>query len=139
MGSQEYLSASEEETLAWAQGFSKQFKAGDTVALFGDLGAGKTVLCRGFAQGLGYAENVHSPTYGLVHEYPSTPPIFHMDLYRLDLTSDWEEIGLDHYFHLDGIVLVEWPERLPSDFQFRYKIEISMSGKNGRRILVRGE
>lgn len=123
--------------MGWAVGFSKGLKAGDTVALSGNLGAGKTVVCRGLAIGLGFAGDVHSPSYALVHEYAGGRlPLFHMDLYRLKEGADWEEIGLDHYFQQGGVCLVEWPERLPPGQAFTYRIEIGAEGEGVRRIRV---
>ena len=117
MTAAEFLSGSEEETLAWAEAFATTLRPGDTVALSGDLGAGKTVVSRGLARGLGFAGPVHSPSYALVHEYPGARlPLFHMDLYRLAPGADWEEIGLDHYFSPEGVCLVEWPERASGIF-----------------------
>lgn len=129
------LTASEAGTLEWARGFSERLKPGDTVALSGNLGAGKTVVCRGIALGLGYAGIVHSPSYALVHEYPGARlPLFHMDLYRLKEGADWEEIGLDHYFQQGGVCLVEWPERLPAGQAFSYRIDLAPEGADRRRI-----
>ncbi len=136
MGIEELVSGSEEQTLGWAMGFASRLKPGDTVALRGDLGAGKTVVSRGIARGLGYAGDVHSPSYALVHEYPGPIPLFHMDLYRLKAGADWEEIGLDHYFQQGGICLVEWPERLPVGQRFTYRIDLVAEGEEIRRIRV---
>lgn len=135
-GPEEFLSASEEETLAWAEGFAQRLKAGDVVALSGDLGAGKTVVARGVARGLGFTGDVHSPSYALVHEYPGEPSLFHMDLYRLAPGADWQEIGLDHYFEGNGVCLVEWPERLPPEYRFAYRVELRVEGETERRIRV---
>lgn len=131
---EEVASASEADTLRWAVAFAKRLKPGDTVALSGNLGAGKTVVCRGLARGLGFEGDVHSPSYALVHEYPCSLPLFHMDLYRLTAGADWEEIGLDHYIQQGGICLVEWPERLPVEIEFTYRIEILTEGEELRRI-----
>lgn len=136
---EEFLSRSEAETVAWALEFSKRLKAGDALALSGDLGAGKTVLARGLARGLGYAGDAHSPSYALVHEYTGGRlPVFHMDLYRLAPGADWEEIGFDHYFQSGGVCLVEWPERLPAGMDFSYRIELLYEGDTSRRIVVTG-
>jgi|TARA_B110000483_G_scaffold25864_1_gene30815 tRNA threonylcarbamoyladenosine biosynthesis protein TsaE len=108
----DFISSSEEESLAWAEEFSKLIGPGDCVFLLGNLGAGKTVLSRGISKGLGYQGSVHSPTYSLVHEYENDPLIYHIDLYRLPEGADFEEIGLDYYRFNEGISLIEWPERL---------------------------
>jgi tRNA threonylcarbamoyladenosine biosynthesis protein TsaE len=134
---EEFVSGSEAETLEWAIGFSSRLRAGDTVALSGNLGAGKTVVSRGLSLGLGFKGDVHSPSYALVHEYTGARlPLFHMDLYRLKEGADWEEIGLDHYFQQGGVCLVEWPERLPEGQAFAYRIAIGSEGGDTRRIRV---
>ncbi len=136
LGIEEIISNSEAETLEWAITFSRQLVPGDTVGLVGNLGAGKTVICRGIATALGFTGNVHSPSYALVHEYPCNIPIFHMDLYRLSQQSDWEEIGLDHYIESQGICLIEWPERLPGFIQLTYRIEIAAVDETRRKIRI---
>lgn len=137
MDTEEFVSDSEERTLEWAAAFSERLTAGQAVALSGNLGAGKTVVSRGIARGLGFGGSVHSPSYALVHEYPGARlPLFHMDLYRLKDGADWEEIGLDHYFQQGGVCLVEWPERLPAEQGFAYRIDIRSEGEATRRIRV---
>lgn len=110
-----HLSRSEADTLALAARFAATLQPGDVVALRGPLGAGKTLFSRGVARALNYDGPVSSPSYALVHEYDGRIPVYHMDLYRLAPGSDWEEIGLGHYFDGAGVCLVEWPERLPPD------------------------
>jgi tRNA threonylcarbamoyladenosine biosynthesis protein TsaE len=137
MGMEEIRTHSEEATVAWARAFASRLKAGDVVALSGDLGAGKTAVCRGIAQGFGFAGDVHSPSYALVHEYAGGRlPLFHMDLYRLAPGSDWEEIGLDHYFRQGGVCLVEWAERLPAEAGFTWRLDLGAEGETDRIIRV---
>lgn len=90
-------------------------KAGDVLCLGGDLGAGKTTLAQALAKGIGIDQNerVNSPSFALLHEYPGTITIYHMDFYRLRSGDDVVELGLEEYFYADGIVLVEWFERAP--------------------------
>jgi tRNA threonylcarbamoyl adenosine modification protein YjeE len=85
---------------------------GDAVALWGDLGAGKTTLARAILRALGVREDVPSPTFTLVQSYETCPKIAHYDLYRLKSGREMEELGLDDAL-LEGAVLVEWPERAP--------------------------
>jgi tRNA threonylcarbamoyladenosine biosynthesis protein TsaE len=90
-------------------------RAGDVVALFGALGAGKTTLCRGVLRGLGFAGDVASPTFPIVQAYapPDTRlPLWHVDLYRIERAGEIEEIGLDEALETAAL-LIEWPERLP--------------------------
>lgn len=87
-----------------------QLRAGDLVTLTGPLGAGKTVLAKAIIASLGFAGDVSSPTFAIIHEYDEPGmrlPVVHADLYRLDDPQELEELGL--FDHDDGVVLVEWP------------------------------
>jgi tRNA threonylcarbamoyl adenosine modification protein YjeE len=85
---------------------------GDAVALWGDLGAGKTTLARAILQALGVKEDVPSPTFTIVQNYPTNPAIAHYDLYRLKSAREMAELGFEDALD-QGAVLVEWPERAP--------------------------
>jgi tRNA threonylcarbamoyladenosine biosynthesis protein TsaE len=90
-------------------------RAGDVVALFGALGAGKTTLCRGVLRGLGHRGDVASPTFPIVQAYapPDTRlPLWHVDLYRIERPGELVELGLDEALEAAAL-LIEWPERLP--------------------------
>ena len=86
-------------------------EAGDVLLLEGDLGAGKTVLAQGVAQGLGIQDPVTSPTFTLIHEYEGRLPLYHVDLYRLADAADAANIGLEEYVYGDGVTIIEWPDR----------------------------
>lgn len=89
-------------------------RAGDVIALFGDLGAGKTSLARGILAALGLPGEAPSPTFAIVQPYAPPEvslPVAHVDLYRIDAPEDAEELGLDELLE-DGALIVEWPERL---------------------------
>jgi tRNA threonylcarbamoyladenosine biosynthesis protein TsaE len=88
-----------------------QLRAGDAVALFGTLGAGKTTLARGVLRGLGFAGDVASPTFPIVQVYETQPPLWHVDLYRIEQPEELAELGLDDA-RFDAALLIEWPERL---------------------------
>jgi tRNA threonylcarbamoyladenosine biosynthesis protein TsaE len=126
---------SESQTEAFAFSFAKSLKPGDVVALEGDLGAGKTAVCRGICKGLGFSGAVNSPSYSIVHEYPNEPPIYHLDLYRIKKPSDLYDIGIEMFTFSKGITLIEWPQ-MAEDFPLNitHKIEIKIIGENSREI-----
>lgn len=125
------------EALAdFAARVARQARVGDIVALSGELGAGKSCFARGFLRGLGYAGDVPSPTFTLVQPYDTLPPVWHVDLYRLDSPDEAAALGLDDAYD-DQVTLIEWPERLghllPPD---ALKIRIDGSGDATRRLTV---
>jgi len=86
-------------------------RPGDVIALSGPLGVGKTALARGFIEALGHAGDVPSPSFAIVQPYEDLdPPVWHVDLYRIERPSEAGELGLDSA--ADAVLLVEWPERL---------------------------
>jgi len=93
-------------------GIAAGLKPGDAVALWGDLGSGKTTLARAILRALDVREDVPSPTFTLVQAYDTNPPVAHYDLYRLKNSREIAELGFDDAL-ADGAVLVEWPERAP--------------------------
>ena len=105
---------SADETHALGKAMGKWIEAGTVVALTGDLGTGKTVLVQGMARGLEVSEAyyVTSPTYTLINEYPGRSRLFHMDLYRISEPGDVEDIGLFDILAGDGVIAIEWAERL---------------------------
>jgi tRNA threonylcarbamoyladenosine biosynthesis protein TsaE len=95
--------------------FAARLRAGDVVALDGDLGAGKTHFCKGLVAGLGSNEEVTSPTFALVQEYQGGAwPVFHFDWYRLEDAAELQGIGWDDYLDEEGVILVEWSEKFPA-------------------------
>lgn len=102
---------SEEATGRLAETIAGLARVGDVIALYGDLGAGKTTFARRFIQARGGTSEVPSPTFTLVQIYDLAPlPIYHFDLYRLESAAELEELGMEEAFS-DGISLIEWPER----------------------------
>lgn len=111
----------------------KRFDAGDTVLLEGQLGVGKTTLVRGMILGLGWKQEVRSPTFNLISEYPTKPPIMHADLYRL---RSWHNIGLEDYIDTH-LCLIEWPDRAKGLVDKAYRIQISFL-EQGREVQLSG-
>lgn len=106
-------------------------KCGDAVALWGDLGAGKTTLARAILRALGVTDDVPSPTFTLVQNYETQPRVAHFDLYRLKSAREMEELGFADAL-TDGAVLVEWPERAPEALPPE-ALHIRLKQENGAR------
>ena len=127
----------ETETTVAGMEFAKKLKSGNVVALYGDLGAGKTAFIRGMAQGLGLDARVSSPTFTIVNEYLGTTPLFHFDMYRLLNSDELFEIGWEDYLERGGICAVEWSENVEDAFpDDTIRVKISKQGKNQREIAI---
>jgi tRNA threonylcarbamoyladenosine biosynthesis protein TsaE len=125
------ISNSAAETIAFGRQLAGRLKPGDVVALTGDLGAGKTCLVKGIALGLGVKQDVTSPTFTLIHEYP---PLAHVDLYRLDSA---EGIGLEEYLGGPWITVIEWAGKVESLLPANtLRIRLTVTGENTRQIEV---
>jgi len=138
----ERLSSGPGETRALGRAIGESAAAGDIVALRGGLGAGKTCLVQGIAEGLGVPPTVpvNSPSFVIVSEHRGRLPLFHFDLYRV---RDWREVaelGWDDYLERKGVIVIEWAERmgplLPAD---HLGVELEITGDSSRRITIRGK
>ena len=129
-----------EQTFALGERLAAVARAGDLVCLWGDLGAGKTIVAKGFGRGLGVAGTVSSPSFILMAEYPARLRLFHIDLYRLADASEAVLGGLLDERQAEGVTLVEWPDRLgPTLPAERLDIEIEGTADEPRSIrLVAG-
>ena len=134
---QDAVTQSQEETERLAESMARGLRAGDVLLLTGPLGAGKTAFVRGLAHGLGIDPGeVSSPTFTLVHEYRGGRlRLFHADLYRLG-TADAEDLGLDELGVRDGVLAIEWPDRLGHAFRGAMQVEIAVVDETTRRISV---
>jgi tRNA threonylcarbamoyladenosine biosynthesis protein TsaE len=132
-----HVTHSEDETAALARELAGRLKAGDVVLVSGNLGAGKTAFVRGLAAGLGIApEEVSSPTFTLVHEYRGGRlSLYHADLYRLERAAT-DDLGLEEMGVADGILAVEWPDRLTHDMPGAITVDIEIVYENSRRLTV---
>ncbi len=126
------VSHSPEQTEQIAACLAKHLPVPVTIALEGDLGAGKTCFVRGLASAFGGADSVSSPTYALAQTYPTEPPIHHMDLYRVK-SQDLEDLGLQSLLEDPAaIVCVEWPEnRVKTDVNVRIYPPLKKGGQGG--------
>ncbi|HVA85320.1 MAG TPA: tRNA (adenosine(37)-N6)-threonylcarbamoyltransferase complex ATPase subunit type 1 TsaE [Candidatus Saccharimonadales bacterium] len=124
-------------TRALAAALAQAGRAGDVVALHGELGAGKTQFAKGFAAGLGISETVNSPSFVLMSEYAGRLPLFHLDLYRLADGNEALAGGLIDERQSDGVVLIEWAERLGSALPpRRLDVRIDGTGDEPRSIAI---
>lgn len=128
-----FISHSAEETIEWAKRFAQTLQAGDTVLLEGNMGAGKTMLAKGIAAGMGIAEEVTSPTYAYVNDYEGR--LFHFDCYRITSEAQALGLGFADYFEQGAICLVEWSENIKGLLPEGCKtITISGAGEGVREI-----
>ena len=110
-----FISKSPDETEHFGRRFAENLRAGDILALTGNLGSGKTQFVKGLATGLGSSDAVTSPTFTLIHEYPhGRLPIYHFDFFRVEDRQSAERLGLDDYFFGDGVCVIEWADRFPA-------------------------
>lgn len=127
----------ERATLDAGRNLGTLLRQGDKLALSGTLGAGKTTLARGILEGLGYGEEVPSPTFAIVQQYepPETRiPVAHVDLYRIEDPDEIFELGLDDILDV-GAMIVEWPDRMPDSFwRDALRIELEITGDGNRRL-----
>ena len=113
---------SEQETIELAQNIESEKFPSMVICLMGDLGTGKTVFTKGFAQALEVQEEVTSPTFNIIKEYTSGEmPLYHMDVYRLD--GKVEDLGIEEYYNKKGITIIEWADMIP-DYLPEKRLEI---------------
>jgi tRNA threonylcarbamoyladenosine biosynthesis protein TsaE len=126
---------SEADTAAIGAALARVVRSGDVISLSGPLGVGKTALARGLIAALGHEEDVPSPSFAIVQPYEDLePPVWHVDLYRIEHSSEIEELGLDAA--ADAILLVEWPERAdPSMLSGALCLSLGFA-QDGERILT---
>ncbi len=139
-----YLTNTPEETEAVAEELARTLIARGArhayVAMYGEMGVGKTAFARGFGRALG-CSGVKSPTYTVVTEHRGTPvPLFHFDLYRLADADDLVSVGYDDYLLREGYILTEWSERIPDEIPAdAVTVRISRTdNENGRKIEIGG-
>jgi tRNA threonylcarbamoyladenosine biosynthesis protein TsaE len=109
-------SESPAQTMYWGKLLGMLLAGGDVVALVGELGAGKTTLTQGIADGLGVGKDcyVTSPTFTIINEYKGRVPVYHLDFYRIESSAEFDNLGLEEYFSGEGVAIVEWAEKIES-------------------------
>jgi len=131
------VSNSPQDTFAAGRKIAGFLSAGSVVALNGTLGSGKTLLASGIASGLGVSENITSPTYTIINEYPSSPVLYHIDVYRLNGDRDFQEIGGDEIINSNGICVIEWSERISKSLPDNaLTITLEITGPSSRSIKI---
>jgi len=136
----EYISHSEADTEALGERVARSLSAGGVViALYGELGAGKTAFVRGLARGLGVQDAVVSPTFTIVNEFMGERELFHFDMYRLSGAEELFDIGWEDYLSREGVCAVEWSENVPGAFDgTEVRVTIEKTDETARRITVEG-
>lgn len=136
-----FQSNSVDETRQFAAQLATAVPTGTTIALNGTLGAGKTHFVQGFAVSLGVPlENVVSPTFVLIQEHHADKTIYHIDAYRVADEDEFLALGVDEYFASDGLVLIEWAERVAGCLPPTYvEVQIVVQGETQREIVVEGK
>ena len=142
MGNVVFITEGWEQTLALGCSLAGLLKINDVIALYGELGSGKTIFTKGLCEGLGVNDLVTSPTFTLVQEYRGRLPVFHFDFYRLSGPEEAEMLDLDEYFMQGGISVIEWADMaeplLPEN---RIKVKLDRTERhlpNRRRIQIAG-
>lgn len=132
-----FITKSEVETVALGEKFGGELLGGDFVAIFGDLGAGKTHFVQGICKALNVKEVVNSPTFTIVNEYHGKLDVYHIDLYRISSVREIIEIGFEEYVETDAVCLVEWAEKLDGILpEKRYEVSMTIMEEKVRNIAI---
>ncbi|MBN1872251.1 MAG: tRNA (adenosine(37)-N6)-threonylcarbamoyltransferase complex ATPase subunit type 1 TsaE [Candidatus Omnitrophica bacterium] len=129
----------ESETVELGKRLGRIARSGDIIALFGELGSGKTVLAKGIALGLGVKrpDRVNSPTFVILKEYAGRIPLYHFDVYRLTGAADFSTVGYSEYFYGKGISVIEWADKVAEALPREVlKIELSVDGDKRRKVTI---
>ncbi len=135
------LSDSVQKTLSIGKLIAGNLNKGDIVCLFGDLGSGKTILTKGISSGLGVdKDKVTSPTFVILRQYKGKLPVYHFDLYRLDLPEDMLDLGYEEYLFDEGVSVIEWADKLGNLLpREALKIKLLVAGENKRKLEICAE
>ena len=132
-----FHSTSEAQTEKIGEDFARALPGGTVVAMYGDLGAGKTAFVRGMARGMGIGCRVSSPTFTIVNEYLGERELIHFDMYRLSSADELFDIGWEDYLARGAVCAVEWSENVQDAFWGdEIVVRIEKTGENERRITI---
>lgn len=132
-----YISRSEDDTIYLAQNIESEKFPNMVICLNGDLGAGKTLFTKAFADALDIKEMITSPTFNIVKEYESGElPLYHMDVYRLDGNVDG--LGIEDYYNKGGVVIIEWADTIEDHLpEERLELNFKIVDENTRIIYIK--
>ena len=135
----EFITNSKLETEQLGERLAKAVSGGAVIAMYGDLGAGKTAFVRGMARGMGLTCRVSSPTFTIVNEYLGERELIHFDMYRLSGAEELFDIGWEDYISRGAVCVVEWSENVQDAFfGDEIKVTIDKLSDTGRRISIEG-
>ena len=131
-----FISYNEMDTIELAQNLESEKFPNMIICLDGELGSGKTVFTKGFADALAIKENITSQTFNIIKEYTAGEmPLYHMDVYRLDEDSD--DIGIEEYFNKNGVVIIEWSSMIKNILpKERLEIKFKINDENKRTLII---
>jgi tRNA threonylcarbamoyladenosine biosynthesis protein TsaE len=135
-----HITKSRDETINLGAKISGTLKPGDVLAIVGDLGSGKTTLVKGIAKGLCVKNSryVNSPSFVIIKEYKGKIPLYHFDVYRLNVLSELDTLSFEEYFYSDGICVVEWADKIKKLLPKRYlEVKLKILKDNKRDISIK--
>ncbi len=130
-----FQTKSAEETIELGEKLGRLLKKGDIIAMQGTLAAGKTTITKGIAKALGITDTITSPTFCLISEYYGTMPLYHFDVYRLEGTEDFINLGADDMLYGDGVSIIEWSEKIMEELPSRTIILRLTPQEDGSRLI----
>ena len=130
-----FTTSSAEETITLGEKIGRLLKKGDIIAMQGTLAAGKTTITKGIAKALGITDTITSPTFCLISEYQGTMPLYHLDVYRLDGTEDFINLGTDDMLYGDGVSIIEWSEKIMDELPSNTIVLKITPQDDGKRLI----
>ncbi|MGC8653881.1 MAG: tRNA (adenosine(37)-N6)-threonylcarbamoyltransferase complex ATPase subunit type 1 TsaE [Candidatus Kryptoniota bacterium] len=132
-----FVTRGEVETIALGEKFGNELRSGDFVAMYGDIGAGKTHFVQGVCRALNVKEVVNSPTFTIINEYHGKLDVYHIDLYRVSSLKEILDLGFEEYLDAGAVCIVEWAEKLNGIMpEKRYEVTMTIGGENIRNINI---